>query len=104
MLLNPGTASADPVAAAVSSRLRWKNLAERYGDPRKYLFYWLKMSEPEKQRDPSAEPVWERKLIERLALESVVEQRRKRRWGIFFKLGFLVLAFVAIAALWTVLT
>jgi protease IV len=32
---------------------------------------------------------WERKLLETLASESLVEQRRKRRWGIFFKsLGF----------------
>lgn len=35
------------------------------------------------------EPGWERKLLEKLALESLMEQRRKRRWGIFFKfLGF----------------
>ncbi|WP_370264227.1 S49 family peptidase [Limnobacter sp.] len=39
---------------------------------------------------------WERKLIEQLATESLKEQRRKRRWGIFFKLlgfgyvGFLI--------------
>ena len=32
---------------------------------------------------------WERKVLERLALEGLVEQRRRRRWGIFFKLlGF----------------
>lgn len=29
---------------------------------------------------------WERNLIEKLATASIVEQRRKRRWGIFFKL------------------
>lgn len=28
---------------------------------------------------------WERSLIEKLALASVTEQRRSRRWGIFFK-------------------
>ncbi|MFH1813938.1 MAG: S49 family peptidase [Pseudomonadota bacterium] len=63
------------------------------------------MSEPEKQRDPSAEPVWERKLIERLALESVVEQRRKRRWGIFFKLvGFAYLGVLLFAVVdWSTL-
>lgn len=39
---------------------------------------------------------WERKLLEKLALESLTEQRRRRRWGIFFKLlaftyvGFLI--------------
>jgi protease-4 len=32
---------------------------------------------------------WERKVLERLALETIAEQRRARRWGIFFKLlGF----------------
>ena len=33
----------------------------------------------------SGEIVWERDLIEKLALESVKEQRRKRRWSIFFR-------------------
>lgn len=38
---------------------------------------------------------WERNLIERLALESLAEQRRRRRWGIFFKLlGFAYLSFL----------
>ncbi len=32
---------------------------------------------------------WERKALERIALEGIAEQRRARRWGIFFKfLGF----------------
>lgn len=32
---------------------------------------------------------WEKRVLEKLALESVTEQRRGRRWGIFFKLiGF----------------
>lgn len=32
---------------------------------------------------------WERKVLEKLALEGIAEQRRARRWGIFFKvLGF----------------
>ena len=29
---------------------------------------------------------WERGVIEKLALEALKEQRRARRWGIFFKL------------------
>lgn len=33
-----------------------------------------------------AEPNWEREVIERLAAEGLKEQRRARRWGIFFKL------------------
>ncbi len=32
---------------------------------------------------------WERHLLERLAFASVSEQRKTRRWGIFFKLFFL---------------
>jgi protease IV len=36
---------------------------------------------------------WERQILERLAMEAMTEQRRKRRWGIFFKLlGFAYLA------------
>ncbi len=42
---------------------------------------------------------WEHELIEKLVLASVVEQRRARRWGIFFKsLLFLYLLAVSIAA------
>ena len=38
---------------------------------------------------------WERKVLEKLALEAVAEQRRGRRWGIFFKLlGFGYLALI----------
>lgn len=37
----------------------------------------------------SNDPNWERKVLEKVALESIAEQRRGRRWGIFFKLlGF----------------
>ncbi len=36
---------------------------------------------------------WERKVLERIALEGIAEQRRHRRWSIFFKLlGFAYLA------------
>lgn len=39
--------------------------------------------------DNTNEPGWERKVLEQVALESIAEQRRRRRWGIFFKLlGF----------------
>src|SRR5579863_6119498 len=39
---------------------------------------------------------WEREVIERIALAALQEQRRARRWGIFFKLLFAggVLAFL----------
>ena len=43
---------------------------------------------------------WERKVLEKLALEALAEQRRGRRWGIFFKLlGFVYLAIVLVLAL-----
>ncbi len=43
---------------------------------------------------------WQQELVEKLALASLVEQRRGRRWGIFFKLlmfGYLL----ALLILWT---
>ncbi|TMH30754.1 MAG: S49 family peptidase [Betaproteobacteria bacterium] len=46
---------------------------------------------------------WERRIIERLATEGLLEQQRARRWGIFFKLltfAFLFITlFVVIASL-----
>jgi protease-4 len=41
---------------------------------------------------------WERDTLERLVFATVREQRASRRWGIFFKLSFLLLAFFAIWA------
>lgn len=38
---------------------------------------------------PEKEPQWERKLLEKLAFDSLKEARAKRRWGIFFKLAVL---------------
>jgi protease IV len=38
---------------------------------------------------------WERKVLEKLAMEALAEQRRGRRWGIFFKLlGFAYLVVI----------
>jgi len=43
---------------------------------------------------------WERGVLEKLALEALKEQRRARRWGIFFKLlTFAYITFLAIALL-----
>lgn len=46
------------------------------------------------ERGPSATdapaPGWDRDLLQRLAFASLTEQRRARRWGIFFKLFFAV--------------
>jgi protease-4 len=39
---------------------------------------------------------WERETLEKLVLATVHEQRAARRWGIFFKLGFLLLAFMVL--------
>ena len=46
---------------------------------------------------PVAEDRWERAVIEKLALEMVIEKRRARRWGIFFK--FVLVAFAVLVAL-----
>lgn len=46
---------------------------------------------------PDSDPAWERNIIEKLALETLAEQKRRRRWGIFFKmLGFIYLTFLII--------
>jgi protease-4 len=41
---------------------------------------------------------WERETLERLVFATVREQRASRRWGVFFKLSFLLLAFFSIWA------
>jgi len=41
---------------------------------------------------------WERETLEKLVFATVQEQRATRRWGIFFKLSFLGLAFFALWA------
>lgn len=45
----------------------------------------------------AAGPTWERETLEKVLLASIEEQRRARRWGIFFK--FLFLGYLAVA-LW----
>lgn len=44
---------------------------------------------------------WERQLIEKLATAALTEQRRARRWKIFFRLAWLGVAVTATAALLT---
>ena len=39
--------------------------------------------------DPTSEHAWERRVLERLATAAITEQRRARRWGVFFKFAFL---------------
>lgn len=50
----------------------------------------------------NSDPRWERQILEKLAFDALSEQRRRRRWGIFFKtLGFLYLGVVlALLADW----
>ena len=46
-----------------------------------------------------ADPNWERRIIEKLATEGLAEQRRRRRWGIFFKLlGFTYVTVILLMA------
>ena len=39
-------------------------------------------------KNGSSKPEWERSLLEKLAFASLHEQKKARRWGIFFKLFF----------------
>lgn len=55
-------------------------------------------NENQNVNDPGAMRNWERETLERLVFATVREQRAARRWGIFFKLSFLLLAFLAIWA------
>jgi len=53
-----------------------------------------------KVADSNNDGNWERKVLEKLATEALAEQRRGRRWGIFFKLlGFGYLAVLLFFAL-----
>lgn len=42
-------------------------------------------SREEKMPKSKDDPIWEREVLEKLAMAAVTEQRRTRRWGIFFK-------------------
>jgi protease-4 len=52
----------------------------------------------ENNRNDIQKANWERDTLERLLFATVREQRAARRWGIFFKSSFLLLAFFAIWA------
>ncbi len=41
-----------------------------------------------KDKDMENNPQWERSVLEKVALASVVEQRRSRRWSIFLSYYF----------------
>ncbi len=77
------------------------------------------MSMDDMERAPQSEPTaaapgakgtarvaadWERGVLEKVALAAVTEQRRARRWNIFFRLVFIALAIVFVSlgvGLWT---
>jgi protease-4 len=48
------------------------------------------------QSDGAKQIGWERDVLEKLAFASLNEQRASRRWGIFFKLSFMLLFIAAI--------
>ena len=57
------------------------------------------MSEPSiSSETPSHKTVWERDTLERLAFATLAEQRASRRWRIFFRMAWLLLAVVLV---WT---
>ena len=56
--------------------------------------YDLNQSNVESKGSSTPDPAWERKMITDLAFSALKEQRRTRRWGIFFKLAFLVYVLV----------
>ena len=43
----------------------------------------------ENQTSPGSTPAFDQNLVNRIAWEAIAEQRRARRWGIFFKLLFM---------------
>lgn len=45
-------------------------------------------------------PAWEQQTIEKLLSEATVEQRRRRRWGIFFKILWFIFLFFLVWLFW----
>lgn len=50
------------------------------------------------------DPQWERKTLEKLLFSTLKEQRRKRRWGMFFKFLFFIIILFFLITLWHVTT
>jgi protease IV len=53
---------------------------------------------PRARARSDAEPGWDRSVLEKLVLATVVEQRRSRRWSIFFRFVGLVVVLLLVAA------
>lgn len=47
-----------------------------------------------------SDPAWQRKTLEKLLFDTLKEQRRKRRWNIFFKFLFFIILFAVMFSLW----
>jgi len=58
------------------------------------------VNEPNANAYPSSDDRWARDILTQLALAAVTEQRRTRRWGIFFKFLFLIYLIVLLALAW----
>lgn len=58
------------------------------------------MSDPNLNAYPSSDDRWARETLTKLALAAVTEQRRARRWGIFFKFLFFTYLVVLLALAW----
>ena len=48
---------------------------------------------------PPPQPLWERAVLEKVALKAIEEQRRARQWGALFKILWFAFAFLVFAAL-----
>lgn len=53
-------------------------------------------NQSETKSSDSLKPGWEKETIEKVLMAAVIEQRRARRWGIFFKLTLLVILAVMV--------
>ena len=58
------------------------------------------MSDPNPNASLSSDDRWARETLTKLALAAVTEQRRARRWGIFFKILFFAYLVVLLALAW----
>ena len=50
--------------------------------------------------EPVNNAVWEQKTLEKLIFETLKEQKRRRRWGVFFRLLFFIFVFAILYLLW----
>ena len=51
-----------------------------------------------------SDPIWQRKTLKKLLFETLKEQRRKRRWNIFFKFLLFIILFGLLFSLWPTTT